>query len=94
MSLEDGASEAPSLASGMSAYTDRTLGAATTTTASGSSRVPSTLGGRKANKPSRKQRRGKKGTGLRAGGPTVGCGGKLRARLTHHELERRTVSNS
>ena len=66
---DDGASEAPSLASGMSAYTDRTLGAQTVTTASGISRVPSTQGGRKPKKPSRKERRGKK-AGLRAGGPT------------------------
>ena len=67
---DDAASEAPSLASGvsgMSAYTDRTAGARTATSHARSG-VPSTQGGRK---PTRKQRRGKKaGAGLRAGGPT------------------------
>jgi elongator complex protein 1 len=67
---DDAASEAPSLASGvsgMSAYTDRTTGAQTATSHARSG-VPSTQGGRK---PTRKQRRGKKaGAGLRAGGPT------------------------
>ena len=74
---DDAVSEAASLStlasgmSGFSAYTDRTLGAQTTTTASGTSLSASTIGGRKANKkPSRKERRGKKATGLRAGGPT------------------------
>ena len=56
--------------SGFSAYTDRTLGAQTVTTASGTSQSASTVGGRKPKKASRKERRGKKSTGLRAGGPT------------------------
>ena len=57
--------------SGFSAYTDRTLGAATATTATGTSLSASTVGGRKAKKPTRAERRGKRaGAGLRAGGPT------------------------
>jgi elongator complex protein 1 len=59
--------------SGFSAYTDRTLGAATATTnQTGTSRSASTVGGRVGKKkPTRAERRGKKaGAGLRAGGPT------------------------
>ena len=57
--------------SGFSAYTDRTAGAATATTATGTSLSASTVGGRKAKKPTRAERRGKRaGAGLRAGGPT------------------------
>lgn len=71
---DDGASVASlsTLASGvtgMSAYTDRTLGAATATTRTGaSSRAASTVGGRA---PKRKPKKKKKNSaGLRAGGPT------------------------
>ena len=71
---DDGASVASlsTLASGvtgMSAYTDRTLGAATASTRTGaSSRAASTVGGRA---PKRKPKKKKKNSaGLRAGGPT------------------------
>ena len=59
--------------SGFSAYTDRTLGAGTVATdaSSKTSLSASTVGGRRAKKPTRAERRGKKaGAGLRAGGPT------------------------
>ena len=59
--------------SGFSAYTDRTLGAATAATdRTGTSLSASTVGGRVGKKkPTRAERRGKKaGAGLRAGGPT------------------------
>jgi len=62
---EDAMSEAPSLASDMSAYTDRT---SATTTASATS-AASTVGGRKAKKRKDKKKNNKR-SGLRAGSPT------------------------
>jgi len=61
--MDDGASEAPSLASDMSAYTDRT---GFTSAASGTS-VASTVGGRK--KKDKKKNKNNR-SGLRAGSPT------------------------
>jgi elongator complex protein 1 len=72
MSVASAVSTLASGVSGFSAYTDRTLGAGTVSTdVSGSSLSASTVGGRRAKKPTRAERRGKKaGAGLRAGGPT------------------------
>ena len=54
----------------MSAYTDRTAGAATETTGrSGSSLAPSTRGGRRGHRKGKTPKR-KNSKGLRAGGPT------------------------
>ena len=63
--MDDAMSEAPSLASGMSAYTDRT---GLTSAVSGTS-AASTVGGRKA-KRKKKDKKAKLGRGLRAGSPT------------------------
>ena len=63
--MDDAISEAPSLASGMSAYTDRT---GLTSAVSGTS-AASTVGGRKA-KRKKKDKKAKLGRGLRAGSPT------------------------
>ena len=62
--FDDGASEAPTLASDMSAYTDRTG----LTSAVSATSAASTVGGRKAKKKKDKKNKGSKG--LRAGSPT------------------------
>lgn len=62
--FDDGASEAPTLASDMSAYTDRTG----MTSAVSATSAASTVGGRKAKKKKDKKNKGSKG--LRAGSPT------------------------
>ena len=62
---DDAASEAPSLASDMSAYTDRT----SATTAASATSAASTVGGRKAKKRKDKKKNNKR-SGLRAGSPT------------------------
>lgn len=68
---DDLASEAPSMISGFSIYTDRTSAGASGafgSSAASSSRAPSTLGGRKAMRKERKKA-GKKGGKIRAGAP-------------------------